>query len=104
MSDRLSHLAQRSFGRAGDREDCPACDYRGAVKWNPFNRVVQCHNCGEIVEAVTMSRSAMLQLMGQVALPPFKDHPEASSWDCAPMAEDLIEVVEELFSHGSDDS
>jgi len=24
------------------------CMHRGAVKWNPDNQVVQCHNCGEI--------------------------------------------------------
>ena len=27
----------------------PCCGYTdaSAVKWNPFNRVVQCHNCGQ---------------------------------------------------------
>ncbi len=23
------------------------CDHSGAVKWNPFNKAVQCHKCGE---------------------------------------------------------
>ena len=34
---------------------CPNCNYEGAIMWNPYNsklaeaKVVQCHNCGQIV-------------------------------------------------------
>lgn len=31
------------------RETCPDCGYKGAIKWNPYNRVNQCHNCGEVI-------------------------------------------------------
>jgi hypothetical protein len=29
--------------------ELPCCGYTdaSAVKWNPFNRIVQCHNCGQ---------------------------------------------------------
>jgi len=23
------------------------CGYRGAIKWNPYNKAVLCHNCGK---------------------------------------------------------
>lgn len=26
---------------------CSNCVYKGAIKWNPFNKVIQCHNCGQ---------------------------------------------------------
>ncbi|KKM61548.1 hypothetical protein LCGC14_1530560 [marine sediment metagenome] len=29
-----------------DRE-CRSCGRSGAIKWNPFNCVIQCHHCGE---------------------------------------------------------
>ena len=29
---------------------CPSCGYVGAIMWNPYNKVVQCHNCGQIVD------------------------------------------------------
>jgi|GEM_PF-6709874 ribosomal protein S27E len=25
---------------------CPECYYKGAIKWNPYNKIHQCHNCG----------------------------------------------------------
>lgn len=28
---------------------CFDCGYNGAIKWNPYNKVVQCHNCGQII-------------------------------------------------------
>ena len=33
----------------------PCCGYANAsaVKWNPHNQVVQCHNCGQIYTAPT---------------------------------------------------
>lgn len=49
-------------------------------------------------EEITMTRSELLEFLGKVALPPFNEHPEASRWDCAPMARDLILEVENLFS------
>jgi hypothetical protein len=49
------------------------------------------------VQAV-FTRSEIFELMGECALPPFRDHPEASSWDCAPMAEDIIKVVDRIFA------
>ena len=29
------------------RNVCSSCGYKGAIKWNPFNQIVQCHNCGQ---------------------------------------------------------
>ena len=29
---------------------CSHCLYEGAIKWNKFNMVVQCHNCGHVPE------------------------------------------------------
>ena len=26
---------------------CSKCAYKGAIKWNPYNQVYQCHNCGQ---------------------------------------------------------
>jgi len=28
---------------------CFDCGYNGAIKWNPYNKVVQCHNCGQTI-------------------------------------------------------
>ena len=37
--------------------EVPCCGYKASindhpVKWNPWNKVVQCHNCGQIWEAL----------------------------------------------------
>lgn len=43
----------------------PCCGYTPApgvewpVMWNPFNEVVQCHNCGHIYEPVNRLRNVM---------------------------------------------
>jgi hypothetical protein len=29
------------------RNVCSVCGYKGAIKWNPFNKITQCHNCGQ---------------------------------------------------------
>jgi len=33
-------------------ESVPCCGYSGPnpIKWNPFNKVVQCHNCGAVYD------------------------------------------------------
>ena len=31
---------------------CSNCGLIGEVYWNPFNKVIQCHNCGQSVEYV----------------------------------------------------
>jgi protein-arginine kinase activator protein McsA len=38
----------------------PCCGYTdaSAVKWNPFNRVVQCHNCGQTYTQPQRSESS----------------------------------------------
>lgn len=28
---------------------CPDCDFRGTMRWNPHNNVIQCHNCGQVI-------------------------------------------------------
>lgn len=34
------------------KRDVKCCGYYdpSVVKWNPFNKVIQCHNCGHIYE------------------------------------------------------
>lgn len=76
-------------------EYCSTCGER-AVEWNPGNRVVQCHSCRAIAETVTLTRSELFQMMGACALPPFVGHPEADSWDCAPLASHITEQVDAL--------
>jgi hypothetical protein len=44
----------------------------------------------DFTPTVTLSRSELYMLLGEVALPPFVDHPESSAWDCAP----LVAVIE----------
>jgi ribosomal protein L37AE/L43A len=29
------------------RNVCSECGYKGAVRWNPYNKIVQCHHCGQ---------------------------------------------------------
>lgn len=29
---------------------CPGCGYFSAIMWNPYNMVIQCHNCGHVIE------------------------------------------------------
>lgn len=29
------------------KDEAVNCPHEDAVKWNPFNRVVQCHRCGQ---------------------------------------------------------
>lgn len=35
-----------------NNEVCPSCGYIGAVMYNPYNGVIQCHNCGYTLEKV----------------------------------------------------
>jgi hypothetical protein len=45
---------QSTYYKAGAAPDCLCCGYKinpllpHPVMWNPFNKVVQCHNCGTI--------------------------------------------------------
>ena len=50
----LADHAMRETQRLGQEIEqepvaLPCCGYTNAsaVKWNPFNRIVQCHNCGQ---------------------------------------------------------
>ena len=47
---------------------------------------------------ITLSKQELFMLLGEVALPPFIGHPEADTWDCAPIASDIIERVEARFA------
>ena len=47
---------------------------------------------------ITITQSELYMLLGEAALPPFPGHPEADSWDCAPMASHVIEIVEKRFA------
>jgi Zn ribbon nucleic-acid-binding protein len=29
------------------RNVCSSCSYKGAIKWNPYNSIHECHNCGQ---------------------------------------------------------
>jgi hypothetical protein len=51
----LAENAMRKVQRLGQEIEqepvaLPCCGYTdaSAVKWNPFNNVVQCHNCGQV--------------------------------------------------------
>ena len=49
----LENNAMREVQRLGQEIEpvaLPCCGYTdaSAVKWNPFNNVVQCHNCGQV--------------------------------------------------------
>lgn len=35
-----------------EKVPCQGCEYVGAIKWNPLNKVIQCHNCGAVVEYI----------------------------------------------------
>lgn len=89
-ADQPVHVAESTI----PFDDCTTCGER-AVDWNPGNRVVQCHACGTVAETVALTRSALFQLLGELALPPFVGHPESSGWDCAPLAEHLARRIEE---------
>ena len=39
--ERLKRKFLKVFGKK-----CTSCGYRGAIKWNPYNKVTSCHNCG----------------------------------------------------------
>lgn len=30
----------------GEKQDCPECKRKECVFYNPYNKVVQCHQCG----------------------------------------------------------
>lgn len=77
-------------------EDCLGCQAR-AVYWNPYNRVVQCHACGQIAQTVLLTKTELFMLLGQVGLTPFEGHPEADDWDCAPLAEIAIDAGEKAI-------
>lgn len=49
------------------------------------------------VQAV-FTRSEILELMGECALPPFYGHPEANDWPIAPMANRVIAEVDRAFA------
>lgn len=35
------------------------CDHKEAVKWNPYNKVVQCHKCGKIFDPLTFNSNCV---------------------------------------------
>lgn len=46
---------------------------------------------------ITLTRTELFKLMGELALPPFYGHPEADSWECGSLAIIIIKRVDELF-------
>ncbi len=38
-------------------DEMSECDHKDAVKWNPFNKAIQCHKCGETFEGVDALRA-----------------------------------------------
>ncbi len=56
---RLDKLA-REGESVDDEDDSSGCTHEGAVKWNPFNQVTQCHRCGEVTEDVVTERWAVV--------------------------------------------
>ena len=69
----------------------PCCGYTdaSAVKWNPFNRIVQCHNCGQ---TYTPPQRTWVGLTDDELL-------EIYGWRKAPMLSDFIveEAKQELL-------
>lgn len=49
LADEMVTYAVRLAGQEPEPVALPCCGYAdaSAVKWNPFNGVVQCHNCGQ---------------------------------------------------------
>lgn len=51
----FSNLTQINSIQAGElwkmksKKKCPSCGYKGAIKYNRFNEVVQCHFCGQVI-------------------------------------------------------
>ena len=60
LTEQLATLAaqpERKEQPIEETVEVPCCGYKASindhpVKWNPWNKVVQCHNCGQIWEAL----------------------------------------------------
>lgn len=68
-----------------EKVPCQSCGYVGAIKWNKFNKVVQCHNCGQVVECVGFN-----VLIEGIVLVSDKFHEELSRFHSA-----LVKFIEE---------
>jgi transcription elongation factor Elf1 len=46
----------------------PCCGYAdaSAVKWNPHNQVVQCHNCGQVYETPPQQEQKLVGTVGDL--------------------------------------
>ena len=42
---------------------CAGCGRSDAIKWNPFNRVIQCHHCGQVVPDAAAARLVRLGMV-----------------------------------------
>jgi hypothetical protein len=49
----LTAEERAEISRLADEEITEQCVHQDAVKWNPYNHVVQCHRCGHIFVPAT---------------------------------------------------
>jgi len=63
LADEMVTYAVRLAGQEPEPVALPCCGYAdaSAVKWNPFNGVVQCHNCGQTYTHPPSQRSENLK-------------------------------------------
>lgn len=56
----------------------PCCGYHDttAVKWNEFNGVVQCHNCGQVYAALTAQQEPVAWVDDDLEIHFGRNHPE----------------------------
>lgn len=61
LEDGLQLTQQKSDTQQKSATHLPCCGYEdtSAIKWNPYNSVVQCHNCGQVYAAHNQARQPL---------------------------------------------
>ena len=74
----------------------PCCGYAdsSAIKWNPYNKVVQCHNCGQTY--TTPPQRTWVGLTDEEIDSYFEDHGWSPSEDYYPVIKDIEAKLKEL--------
>jgi hypothetical protein len=74
----------------------PCCGYAdsSAIKWNPYNKVVQCHNCGQTY--TTPPQRTWVGLTDEEIDSCFEDHGWSPSKDYYPVIKDIEAKLKEF--------